>query len=67
MYQAFKCKKCTKEFIALTEYINSNTGYMACPYCGCRNIKHAGKFTDLNECMDHSSYVREKGAIKQKR
>ena len=69
LYQLFDCNnnRCRKEFIGITEYINNNTGFMACPYCGCRNIKRIGKYTDLRECMDHSSYVRENGAIKQKR
>ena len=67
MYQVFICNKCRKEFIALTECINNNTGYLSCTYCGCRGIKRIGKFNDLNKCMEHSSYIRENGAIKQKR
>ncbi len=67
MYQSYLCNKCKKEFIALTECINNNTGYMSCAYCGCRSIKRTGKYSDLNQCMEHSSYVRDNGAIKQKR
>lgn len=67
MYQVFTCKKCRKEFIALTDCINNNAGYMACCYCGSRNIKMTGKYTDLKLCMQHSSYRVEGGVIKQTR
>lgn len=67
MYQSYLCNTCKKEFILVTDCIDSNHGYIACPYCGSRNIKHRGKYTDLNKCMEHSSYKVEGGVIKQVR
>ena len=67
MYQVFLCIKCKKEFIVLTECINNNSGHMSCPYCGSRNIKRTGKYTDLKQCMEHSSYKVDAGVVKQKR
>lgn len=67
MYQIFICNKCRKEFIALNECINDKTDFMVCTYCGCRSIKRTGKYTYFNKCMEHSSYTRDKGAIKRKK
>ena len=41
MYVAFKCKKCGKEFILLTEQYIQNIRedkYISCAYCGSDNV-----------------------------
>jgi len=50
----------------LTEEIESNKGYLACPYCGNRNVKKQRIADSLKECMQERSYKRKNGAIVQK-
>ena len=68
IYTSYKCMRCKKTIILISEEISSTLRagkYISCSHCGCGNLKK-GKVTDnLKECMDHSSYKREHGAIRQ--
>lgn len=65
----YKCNSCKKHFILLTEEVTHSeqeSRYITCPYHGShRNISVAGKYEDIEKCMEHDSYKRVKGSIKQ--
>ena len=71
-YTTFKCNvsQCKREFILLTEDLNrakESYTYIVCPYCSSKNV-HAIKETDsIRECMDHSTWKKISGVIKQTR
>lgn len=65
-YTAYICNKCKKEFVLLTEEVESNRGYLVCPYCSSKHIKKQKIGDSLKECMKERAYVRVKGAIRQK-
>jgi len=70
LYKSIKCKSCNGEFILLNEYVKRNSirgKYETCPYCGSRKIKNVKETDDFRECMEHSSYKREHGALRQVR
>ena len=69
IYTAYKCRTCQREFILLTEDVDSmnKDRYLACPYCNSKRLSK-GKGTDnLNECMKERVYKRVNGALKQVR
>ncbi|MBU3193482.1 hypothetical protein [Clostridium algidicarnis] len=66
IYTSYSCYRCKKEFVLLTEEIENNKGYLACPYCGNRNVKKQRIADSLKECMQERSYKRKNGAIVQK-
>ena len=69
-YKTCECKSCGGEFILLDEYVKRNLlkgKYESCPYCGSRNIKQTNESDNFKECMKHSSYKREHGALRQVR
>jgi DNA-directed RNA polymerase subunit RPC12/RpoP len=54
----------------LNSQINNNKlkgKYLSCPYCGFKHIKPVKETDNLRECMDHSSYKKVNGAIRQVR
>lgn len=68
IYKSFKCKSCQGDFILLNVHISSNNlkgRYISCPYCGFKHIKPVKETDDLRECMDHASYKKVSGAIRQ--
>lgn len=67
MYTSYKCKACRKEFILLTIDIKqmANSRYVTCPYCNSKKIREESIGDSLKECMDHRSYKRVKGALRQ--
>lgn len=69
-YTGYSCKYCKKETILITEEVKKTLAYgkyISCSHCGCKNLI-LGKVTDdLRECMGHSSYKREHGALRQVR
>ncbi|WP_434302645.1 hypothetical protein [Clostridium botulinum] len=66
IYSSFLCKCCKKEFVLLSEELESTNGYLVCPYCSSRKVKKENIADNLKECMNHRSYKRIKGAIKQR-
>ncbi|WP_125153114.1 hypothetical protein [Clostridium rectalis] len=66
VYSSFVCKICKKEFILLTEEVETLKGYLVCPYCSSRRVKKEKIADNLKECMQQRSYKRIKGALRQK-
>jgi len=70
MYTNYKCFRCNKESILITEEVSATLRdgkYLSCSHCGSKKIKE-GKATDsLKECMDHGVWKKEHGKIKQVR
>lgn len=67
IYTAYECKKCSKEFVLLTEELQNFKGYLICPYCSNIKVRKEKITDDLRECMEERSYHRNKhGAIVQR-
>jgi DNA-directed RNA polymerase subunit RPC12/RpoP len=63
-YTILKCFKCNKTTIVLTSEIESGR-YLVCSHCSNKNTRKTKETDDLRECMNHSMYKRERGAIRQ--
>lgn len=63
-YLILKCRKCRKTTIVLNREIEFN-GFLVCAHCSSKKVKVVGNTDDARECMEHSAYKREKGALKQ--
>ncbi len=59
-----KCCRATIGVIREIDYTMRAGRYISCMHCG---FKLEDPYKDSKQCMDHSSYVRNNGAIKQKR
>lgn len=68
IYTSYKCKTCRKEFVLLTEDITQmkEDRYLVCPYCSSRRVSKENTADSLKECMKERSYVRKKGALRQR-
>ncbi|EPY2283486.1 hypothetical protein ACTQ4P_05525 [Clostridium sporogenes] len=66
IYTSYICCNCRKEFVLLSEELNSLKGYLVCPYCSSRKVKEENIADNLKECMSERSYKRIRGAIRQK-
>ncbi|MBY6844644.1 hypothetical protein HYI19_07490 [Clostridium botulinum] len=66
IYTSYVCCSCSNEFVLLSEDIEVMQGYLVCPYCSSRKVKKENIADNLKECMDHRSYKRVKGALRQK-
>ncbi|APC79920.1 TPA: hypothetical protein ACXDAZ_003524 [Clostridium botulinum] len=66
IYTSYICCSCRKEFVLLSEEIESLKGYLVCPYCSSRKVKKENIADNLKECMSERSYKRIKGAIRQR-
>lgn len=66
IYTSYKCCTCRKEFVLLSEDIENLKRYLVCPYCSSRKVKREKMADNLRECMQERSYIRVKGAIRQK-
>ncbi len=66
IYTSYVCCSCRKEFVLLSEDIESLKGYLVCPYCSNRKVKKENIADNLKECMSERSYKRIKGALRQK-
>ncbi len=67
-YIVYKCKICGCSFILPTSEVKYNEekgNYISCPLKGHKNIVVTGAYDSIKECMDHSSYKRDKGKIRQ--
>lgn len=66
----YRCKICNKHFILDKEEVQLNLdkgNYLCCPFRGHRDIVVAGSYDSVGECMEHISFAREGGRMKQKR
>lgn len=68
IYKVYKCIKCKNEMILLSDEIEQSINhgkYLSCAYCNCRHLKKEKESDSIRECMRHSSYKREHGALRQ--
>ena len=69
-YTSYKCRICRKEIILITEELEKTLAAgkdISCSHCGCKNLVKEKVTEDLRECMDHASYKKVRGAIRQVR
>ncbi|MBA4509944.1 hypothetical protein H1057_18160 [Clostridium sporogenes] len=66
IYTSYVCCSCRKEFVLLSEDIESLKGYLVCPYCSSRKVKKENVADNLKECMQERSYIRVNGALRQR-
>jgi DNA-directed RNA polymerase subunit RPC12/RpoP len=68
IYSAYECRICRKECILLTKDVEQITRdkYIACPYYNSKRVDKGKSTNDLRECMKERSYIRIKGALRQK-
>ncbi len=68
-YIIYKCLECNKHFVLFTnevEHSEQESMFITCPYHGKhKRIIVINRFESLKDCMDHDSYKRVKGSIKQ--
>lgn len=68
-YIVYKCKKCGKHTILLGEEVThseNESKYITCGHDGRhKRLIVTGAYDSIKECMQHSSYKRGKGSIKQ--
>lgn len=67
IYTSYSCHRCRKEFVLLSQDLENMQGYLACPYCGNRNVKKQKATDSLRECMSERNYKRVNGALRQVR
>ncbi|MDU3677794.1 MULTISPECIES: hypothetical protein [Clostridium] len=70
IYISYKCTRCNKETILLTDEVASTlkTGKcLSCSHCGCKKIREEKATDNLKECMEHAAYRKVNGAIRQVR
>lgn len=70
-YKSFKCLKCKREFILITDEYNCSLKegrYINCPHCGSKKIINEKSTEDLKECMtkERVYYRGNHGAIRQR-
>ncbi|MGG7199323.1 hypothetical protein ACQPUL_01075 [Clostridium butyricum] len=68
IYTVYLCCRCRKEIILITEEVENTLKYdkyLSCSHCGSKNIIEENKTNDLRKCMDHNSYKKVKGKIRQ--
>lgn len=61
------CPRCCRSTIAIileVKYTTRAGRYISCCHCG---FRFEDQYEGLKDCMSHSSYVRNNGAIKQKK
>lgn len=69
-YIIYRCKICGCSFILPIDEVKHNEdkgNYLTCPFRGHKDIMVTGAYDSIKECMQHTSYKREKGSLKQKR
>lgn len=68
-YTSFKCKRCGKEIILLTEQLNITLKagkYISCSHCGSKSVLRETETDDLREVMKARRYKRNShGAMEQ--
>lgn len=70
IYTIYKCKKCHKENILLSDEVSStlkSSHYISCSHCGSKKVILEKATDDFRKCMDHVAYKKVHGAIRQVR
>lgn len=70
IYKIYKCKSCKREMILMNDEVEkalNNGKYLSCAYCNCKHLSKGKETNDLRECMNHNSYKRVHGALRQVR
>ena len=68
IYTSYKCKRCKKETIVITEEEQRTLKegkYISCAHCGSKHIVKEKTTDDLREIMTVRSYKRVNGALRQ--
>ncbi|NFL34459.1 hypothetical protein JW813_11305 [Clostridium botulinum] len=68
IYTIYKCKKCHKENILLSEEVSSTLKdghYISCSHCGSKNLINKKSTDDFRECIGHAAYKKVNGAFRQ--
>ena len=69
-YIIYKCRTCNKGFILFTnevEHTESESRFITCPHHGRhKDIIVVSSYESIGECMEHDSYKRVSGKIKQR-
>lgn len=66
LYTSLKCKNCGKDLILLNDQLLSTDNHIVCPYCSSRKITVNDGNDNLKELMEHRSYKRVRGYLKQR-
>ena len=69
VYTSYKCKRCKKETILITEEIEETLKegrYITCAHCGNKKVVKEKVTDNLKDIMKESSYKRVNGALRQK-
>ncbi|WP_416176045.1 hypothetical protein [Clostridium sp.] len=68
IYTSYKCNRCKREFVLLTEDLEQQlkqSRYLVCPYCSSKHVNKEKVTDNLKECMKERSYKRVGGALRQ--
>lgn len=68
IYVVLRCTRCKKTIIVLTEEFEDTMNqdrYIACAHCGSKRVFKEKESNDLRRCMDHASYKKVRGVIRQ--
>ena len=63
-YKILICRKCRKTTIVLSAEVDSER-YLVCSHCSSKNLKEENETDNFKDCMKHTAYKREHGAIRQ--
>lgn len=68
MYVSYICKRCGTEMIIPAYQLKAmedKDRYISCPF-GHRDLELTDRYDSLKECMQHDSYKRDNGKVKQR-
>ena len=68
IYIVLVCARCKKTIIVLKEEFEDTRNknkYLACAHCGSKRVFKENETNDLRRCMEHNSYKRIRGALRQ--
>ena len=68
VYTSYKCKRCKKETILITEEIKESIKegrYITCAHCGNKKVVKEKVTDNLKDIMKERSYKRVNGALRQ--
>ncbi|RII32836.1 hypothetical protein D2A34_21810 [Clostridium chromiireducens] len=70
IYKICICGKCGKTYVLINDKVEDTIKkgkYISCSHCGSQRAVKENETSDLRKCMDHSSYKKVRGAIRQVR
>lgn len=68
IYTAYKCRRCNKEVILITDEVQTTLKadkYLACSHCGSKRLVKELVTDDLREVAKARSYKRVSGRIRE--